>query len=306
MANQTLVQDNAVGGVGPFQRKRQVRLAISKGLAWLPPLLRPGLLREAVCLAAIVKNRSECIRELYFRDRPPRRVEFRNGICLESSERDSLFFLVEEIFASRCYTPRWFYNPGPSDVVVDIGANIGVFAAHICSLSAGARVGCFEPDSSSHQTLLRNIRASSLERRVQVHQMAVWREPGVVYLALSSHDSSIAQSVVARSEGSAQAVRSVNLSEAMELTDSSGGPIALLKIDAEGAETDILEAAGAAAMRRVQRVALEYHSDEKHKVCEKLLQSYGFHVRQGIGDANLGVCLAFRETRGGRNEGAIG
>lgn len=294
MANETLVRTNPLTDADKPVMSRQIRSAISKRTATLPSLLRPGLAREAFRLSVAMKNPYACVRGLYFRNRAPLQVEFRNGARLESSRRDSLLFLLEEIVGARCYTPHWFYRPGAADTVVDIGGNIGVFAAHICSLSHGARVVCFEPDPWSYGTLLRNVSASHLAHRVQVHQAAVWRETGTVYLALSSRDRSIVQKVVAYGGNTASQVRCVSLAQALDLADPSGGGVALLKIDAEGAETDMLETVGAAAMQRVQRVALEYHSAEKQIRCTELLTGYGFEVRWDRGDASLGVCLAWR------------
>ena len=291
-----MAQNSGLTDMDALLHSRQMRLVIGKVTARLPRFFRPGLAREAFRLSVAMKNPYACVRGLYFRDRAPVLVEFRNGARIESSRRDSLMFLLQEIVAARCYTPRWFYRPGPADTVVDIGANIGVFAAHICSLSHGARVVCFEPDPWSYRTLARNVSASNLERRVQIHQAAVWRETGTVYLALSSRDSSIVQKVVAYGGNTASQVRCVSLAQALDLADPSGGGVALLKIDAEGAETDMLETVGAAAMQRVQRVALEYHSAEKQIRCRELLTGYGFTIRLGIGNADLGVCFAYRTT----------
>jgi FkbM family methyltransferase len=296
MSEHTLRQGNTLTDRKIVPRAWQIRLAISKGSAKLPRFLRPGLLLEAFSLAAAMKNRYQCVRGLYFRDRAPVQVEFRNGMRLQSSRRDSLFFLLEEIVAARCYTPCWFYRPGPADTVVDVGANIGVFAAHICSLSPGARVVCFEPDPWSYGTLLRNVSASHLAHRVQLHQAAVWREQGTVNLALSDNDNSLGQRIGTRADGAAKAVKCLSLEQALDMADPTGGPVALLKVDTEGAETEILEAAGAAAMQRVQRVALEYHSVVKRKRSDELLRSYGFGIRLGRGDADTGICLASRSV----------
>ena len=87
-------------------------------------------------------------------------MQFRNGVRWESSCRDSLLFLLEEIVVGQCYTPRWFYRLGPHDVVVVVGANIEVFAAYMCTLSGGVRVACFEPDPRSYKTLAGNLMAN--------------------------------------------------------------------------------------------------------------------------------------------------
>lgn len=269
-------------------------LTISKASANLPRFLRPGLVRESLQLSVAVKNRYACVRGLYFRDKAPLEVTFRNGVRWGSTQRDSLLFLLEEIVAGQCYTPRWFYRPRPGDLVVDLGGNIGVFAAHVCNLSPGVRVACFEPDPVSYGTLARNIASNNLEGRVQAHHLAVWRKEDTLYLASTQSGKSVGQQALADADGAAASVKSISLAQALEIADPTGGRIALLKIDTEGAETDILEAADAATMQRVNRVALEYHSDEKRLRCCELLKNYGFRVRWASGDADTGIYLAYR------------
>lgn len=306
MADQTLASGGTLTDATTPKFSRRIRSAVHEGTTLLPPFLRPGLIRESIYMASTMKNWPAWVKGLYFRGGAPRVAEFRNGVRLESLERDSLFFLVVEIMADRCYTPRWFYNPGPADIVIDIGANIGVFAAHICSLSRSARVTCFEPDPYSYKTLANNVSTGDLPHRVQTHHAAVWREGGTVYLALSQECRSIVQKVVAHADGAGNKVKCFSLRQVLDMADPTGGSIALLKMDAEGAETDILETAGTTVMQRIQRIAFEFHSAEKRKLCGELLRDYGFTVRWQKDDDGTGICLAFRPADGAECEGMTG
>jgi len=249
------------------------------------------LARESVQLAIALRNPWAAVRGLYRRELAPRTVVFRSGARLGSTERDSLQFLIQEIILERHYTPRWFYRRGENDVILDIGANIGVFAIHVCSLGRENRVHCFEPDPQSFATLQANIAASKLGHRVRVYNFAVWSEPGSGSLLLSDQEKSIVQQFRPQTTATTAAVPCVSLAQAITLACRPDERVALLKIDAEGAEAEILSGCEPVVWKRVQRVALEYHSAELRDQCIAILKSVGFSTYNAV-RGPVGICLA--------------
>jgi hypothetical protein len=78
-------------------------------------------------------------------------------------------------------------------------------------------------------------------------------------------------------------------------------PVELVKIDAEGAEADILEAASTSVIRRVRQVVLEYHDPlvpGSLARCERVLVGAGFHslARSDPSRPGLGILYAARES----------
>ena len=57
---------------------------------------------------------------------PP--LVLRNGITIGHDPADNPLLIFREVFVARCYTGDGFYAPRPSDLVLDIGANIGITA----------------------------------------------------------------------------------------------------------------------------------------------------------------------------------
>ena len=96
---------------------------------------------------------------------PLRSLRFRNGVVLFAPPEAHLDFLLAEIWVRQCYTPAG-YKIRSGHVVIDIGADIGVFAAFAATRANGVRVLAFEP-LAENATLLRENVASSVSRMLR-------------------------------------------------------------------------------------------------------------------------------------------
>jgi FkbM family methyltransferase len=180
-------------------------------------------------------------------------LHFRNGTVLRGGERDAAGFLFFEIFANGCY--RRGLPDDLSGTVIDIGGNIGAFTIDVATRFPGVTVHTYEPDADAFSMLCENVQANGLRNRVRTWNEAVAGAAGT--LTLWRGEGSIAASTHrAAATGDRRLVPAVTLQTAIE---RSGGHVALLKIDAEGAEADILEAVGL-DLARVDRIVAEYHT----------------------------------------------
>jgi FkbM family methyltransferase len=150
----------------------------------------------------------------------------------------------------------------PGDVVYDVGANIGT---HSCLFAD--RVGeqglvvAVEPDSTNCTALHRNIRANGFERRVAVVPYAVGRQRGFADLHLGGYmpgtgTHSLVSTRAGAGAGGLDTV-SVPVVTLDSLTKVFGGP-AVVKIDVEGAESDVL-AGGTETVTSAEHVFVEEH-----------------------------------------------
>lgn len=220
------------------------------------------------------------------------RIALRRGPTIHARRDDDLFALFWEIVVQQHYTRPWFYRPRAEHTVVDLGANIGVFALACQRLAPGITVHAAEPNPDTYGRLRHNVERNGLDGVVHTYQLAVGRQRGTLYLkpgaTVTGH-----QQLTAGASGTpipCETLDGLFGRAALEQCD-------LLKIDTEGAELDIVEGASAALWRRIRRVVIEYH-DNVHSEAgvrlERQLSQLGYVCRteQTPGYPHLGYLYA--------------
>jgi FkbM family methyltransferase len=137
--------------------------------------------------------------------------------------------IIDEIFVNRAYIPDPTFEVRSGEVVVDIGAHIGVFT--VFAARRGCEVYCYEPLPENFALLKLNVRLNNLNDRVRMFQLALAGTRGLLPLyvgnvGLASLDSQGEQRVIVRTIILEDVVRDV-------------GRIDFLKVDVEGAEREI-------------------------------------------------------------------
>ena len=102
----------------------------------------------------------------------------RNGQILEL--KPDARFILNEIYLDRVYDlPGTAYSQLTH--VLDLGANVGVYAAFVCAQNPDARIYCFEPASNNYQILARNVQRNQIN--ATLYQAAVSVEAGDGFLS---------------------------------------------------------------------------------------------------------------------------
>lgn len=97
-------------------------------------------------------------------------VRLPDGRTVRGSRSDAQF-LYTEIFTNKCYEQHGIQISG-TPVVVDVGANIGLFALRVTDLAPQARVYCFEPVPPTYACLQANVAARAGVRTFNTALMA--------------------------------------------------------------------------------------------------------------------------------------
>ncbi|MFO7594868.1 MAG: FkbM family methyltransferase [Desulfocurvibacter africanus] len=164
------------------------------------------------------------------------------------------------------------------DLALDVGANIGnhsVFLAAVC----GVRVQAFEPYAYLHSLLLENVRINAIESLVQAHGVALGATPGLARLDVAPMEKLGMTKLDIAGDGPGPRVRI----EALDRLDIAGR-IALLKIDVEGMELNVLR--GGEHRLRADRpiIYAEAHSDAQFQEIAAFLADFGYSP-QGVFNA---------------------
>ena len=231
----------------------------------------------------------------YRSNRPLPIFKMRNGLEMHHASGDDPIHLFREIFLEECYTPEKFYKIAPTDIVLDIGANIGVFALFLQSRARGIRVHCFEPASRTRALLEENVTSNQLSSYVTIHPSAVSDHAGKVGLKqspISGHRSLFGSQFV---EDEVEYVGCITLDQAIAY--SGADSIDLLKIDTEGAEIEIIEGLDPKSWVKIKRVVVEYH-DLFRPGCRdrtiKVLTTANFHI-EVVGSTTEGLGMIYAQ-----------
>jgi FkbM family methyltransferase len=164
-------------------------------------------------------------------------------------------YIYKEIFVDRCYDLT-FDQSAP--MILDIGANSGLFALRLKQLYPSAKIACYEPFPSNFAQLENTIAVNKLEE-VTPLQKAVGARPGRAKLFIHKRNMG------GHSLYSAEALNTdhvdVEVVDLPSILNGLGREVDLLKLDCEGAEFDILMNLTASDARQVRRVIVETTSD---------------------------------------------
>jgi FkbM family methyltransferase len=188
----------------------------------------------------------------------------------------------DEGAAQRVVGDRDYLRPGheirPTDTVVDIGANIGCFAVIAGLAARQGRVFAYEPDRENHALVQRNAALNGLTN-VVVEHAAVSGKAGTLRL-FKGAEVSLHTTLASRLDGPTEGeeVPAVTLQQIFDRHNITRCDF--LKMNCEGAEYDILYKTPAEYLRRIDRIAVEYHATEdKTRLGRELA---GFLVSHGI------------------------
>ena len=181
---------------------------------------------------------------------------------------DALSFIWQfrEIFVDEFYR---FHTTSAVPVIFDCGTNIGTSVVYFHQLYPNARIVAFEADEHISEILQTNLRQNRITT-VEVVTKAVWtNEEGILFGSDQADSASIF------SQTDRKLVPSVRLRDYL-LRETK---IDMLKMDIEGAETDVLMDCRD-ALAHVQNMFVEFHAylDHPQTLAEvmNVLEASGF------------------------------
>jgi len=179
----------------------------------------------------------------------------------------------------------------PGDIVLDCGANVGVYTRD--AIEAGAKVVvAIEPAPENIECLRRNFPAEVASGRVIIYPKGVWDKDDFLTLNVDPNNSA-ADSFLIQREGS-HGVQKVPLTTIDKLvTELKLERVDLVKMDIEGAEPNALEGARETLSRFKPRLTISaYHAPDHPRVIPEKIRAIRADYRMECGpcaEANWGV-----------------
>ncbi|MFZ0908795.1 MAG: FkbM family methyltransferase [Candidatus Acidiferrales bacterium] len=167
--------------------------------------------------------------------------------------RGGLLEAAIEIWLEEVYT-NGFYRPADGEVIVDAGANVGLFSIQIARQNRRCRVIALEPFAENFEYLQANI-ARALLKNVTCHETAL----GATFARghMQAVGSRSLDHVLKVDSSAASETTVVPLAGLFELANAK--EIDLLKVDIEGSERGVFAAATPDVLYRFKHIAMEYH-----------------------------------------------
>ncbi|MGA8428592.1 MAG: FkbM family methyltransferase [Candidatus Sulfotelmatobacter sp.] len=167
--------------------------------------------------------------------------------------RGGLLEAVVELWLERVYTAG-FYAPANGNVIVDAGANVGLFAIQIARQNSRCRIVALEPFAENFQYLQTNV-ARACPGNVTCHEMALGGE--FTKGEMKAVGSRSLDHVLQIESATANGIPVIPLAGLFDLARAQ--EIDFLKVDIEGSEHSVFAAASPETLGRFKRIALEYH-----------------------------------------------
>jgi FkbM family methyltransferase len=189
-------------------------------------------------------------------------VSFRSGISILVRRQSDDWGVVRDLFLQSGYGRSFEYLRSVSgeQTVIDLGANIGCFSVLAAAQNERLLVSAYEPGPPNVRIFELNCLANpSLARRIQLHREAA---AGVARIAQWHFNATNPGGSSLYGEG---AGAPVTVRPFADIVSAMSGPIAMVKIDIEGAEYELVRTTPAETWDRIPALSIEIHRDPEQK-----------------------------------------
>lgn len=222
------------------------------------------------------------------------KVKLRNGITVNGGSHSIVVDLVSETFANKLYNPSNL-NIKRGDIVVDIGANIGVYGLYAAQEKAKV-VYEIEP-LDENIPLIRNNFKNNNFNNYKIINVAVSDFNGTdkLYIGdLDSHgllfDHNFKEKLTKYKIVKTMTLDNIFLKYKIDKVD-------FLKIDCEGGEGYIFKTTNVKTWRKINKIAIEYHDNVSvfsHQQILTKLSKLGYRTKLEKTGQKFGYIYAWR------------
>ncbi len=194
---------------------------------------------------------------------------YRDGEAEISVGGRAMFFRLEDPSGFSAFVNFFAYEPSlfewirgfrETDILIDVGANIGKFSI-LPAMLTGYRVIGFEPIGINFRTLTANIRRNGLEDRLTALNIALSDEDGRARIEYPAETPGIANASIVERSAAPSAVPHEDISKRKLDSLVADGTVPQpnhLKIDVDGYETEVLAGmAQTLADQRLESIRIE-------------------------------------------------
>ena len=219
--------------------------------------------------------------------------ETKSGLKLKIRTQSTDLMALTNVWLNQEYTHQGF-DIKNNDLVLDIGAHIGLFALFASQFCKGGKIFCFEPIKENYDLLLENLELNSVKNIIPF-SLAVSTDTKKINMYINEDEA--AHSVFLKGLKSIQ-VDSISLQKIFD--DNKIALVDFVKMDCEGSEYTIIDTLPLDYLKRISKIAIEYHfTNTKPELLEELIKKIknsGFHINLFPNYDGMGFLYAIKET----------
>jgi len=160
-------------------------------------------------------------------------------------------------------------NNFSGELIIDIGANIGIFS--IFASEKAKKVIAYEPEQDNYEFLLKNIHKNKITN-IETHKLGLGKKgkARIIPMQSGSYVGELGKEPV----------------KLISLNDIKFDKCDLMKIDCEGSEFDLIKYAKSKTLKKIKRISMEIHKnmvDQRRvkELIEKLSKYFDIEENDG-------------------------
>jgi len=173
-------------------------------------------------------------------------------------EEKKLIDVIAEVYYLHMYGQHSTFDIEDQDIVVDVGANIGIFTIYAAKRTIHGKVYSFEPFPKTFEILNKNVYLNGL-KNVETFKMGIGRKRGVqkFYIASFSIFNTSYPELRNGEKLDETIVNTLSINDLFEGLNCK--KIDFLKMDCEGAEYDAIFNTKPEYFERIKKIVMELH-----------------------------------------------
>jgi FkbM family methyltransferase len=213
-------------------------------------------------------------------------LETRSGFKIKLRTNSTDLMAFTHVWLLREYD-RPSFEIHNDDVILDIGAHIGLFVLFVAQFCRNGKIFCFEPVRENYDLLLDNLKMNKITN-VESFNMAVSEKTGEVKIYLNEDESGHSMFVPSTKFIQIQSTSLKNIIDANGL-----GKCDMIKMDCEGVEYEIIDSLPSNYFDRIKKMCIEYHfADEKPYLIQSMIKKLN-ELCYSISSRNISNSIGF-------------
>jgi FkbM family methyltransferase len=189
------------------------------------------------------------------------------------------------------YKTLFNINFQPDDVILDLGANLGIISILLSKKFPFTKIYSFEASPINYKNFVKNIEDNNCNN-ITPFNLAVWSTSGEIVKIPTSPTNSGGSSIYYKPEFFNQYpisdVQTISLEDIFSQNEIEN--CKLLKIDVEGAEYEVFKTFPKEKLNNIKNIGIEFHKCEANKL---------INLRQVLKDNKVNIVCEF-QTEGNK------